>query len=160
MTMNIFDDIKNIFSGNNKDVQNNVKSIKEKEKYDMMKIQQEILERRRDPRKMREYEEETDKRRKELAEERAVYKFQRKQEDGYDPLTDWKRLKEEGKIKIGKDLERDEGSRRLGSEGLINVRVDERMPYIDQGYVDEDADFMGKLTGLFKKKSPSDKEDK
>jgi hypothetical protein len=64
MTMNIFDDMKNIFSGNNKDVQNNVKSIKEKEKYDMMKIQQEILERRRDPRKMREYEEETDKRRK------------------------------------------------------------------------------------------------
>ena len=31
-----------------------------------------------------------------LAEERAIYKFQQKQEQGYDPLTDWERLKDEG----------------------------------------------------------------
>eukprot|EP00597_Dinobryon_sp_UTEXLB2267_P005436 CAMPEP_0170067736 /NCGR_PEP_ID=MMETSP0019_2-20121128/6965_1 /TAXON_ID=98059 /ORGANISM="Dinobryon sp., Strain UTEXLB2267" /LENGTH=153 /DNA_ID=CAMNT_0010275187 /DNA_START=477 /DNA_END=938 /DNA_ORIENTATION=- len=149
MKMSFFDDLKVLFS---KEGQKNIKEYNEREKEEMMKAQQEILERRRDPRKMRAYEDATDKRRKELAEERAVYKFQQKQQAGYDPLTDWKKLKDEGKIKIGKDLPRDEGSRRLGSEGLIEVRVDERMPYIDQGYVDEDADAMGKFMGLFTKK--------
>jgi hypothetical protein len=71
-----------------------------------------------------------EEKRQQLANERGVYKFQRKIEEGYDPLTDWKRLKDEGKIVIGKDLARDEGSSRLGSEGLYDVRVDERMPYI------------------------------
>ena len=79
---------------------------------------------------------------------------------GYDPLEDWQRLRDEGKIKMGKDLERDAGSSRLGSEGLLEVRVDERMPYIDQGYVDEDADVMGKFMGLFSKKDKKDKEKK
>ena len=58
---------------------------------------------------------------------------------------------------MGKDLERDAGSSRLGSEGLLEVRVDERMPYIDPGYVDEDSDVMGKFMGLFNKKDKSEK---
>jgi hypothetical protein len=33
---------------------------------------------------------------------------------GYDPLTDWQKLKDEGKIKMSKDLERDAKSSRLG----------------------------------------------
>lgn len=117
---------------------------------------------------MREYEETKEAQRRAFAEERAVYKFQQKSEKGnrivafhyqlnfsssswvgYDPLTDWKKLRDEGKIKIGKDLERDPKSARLGSEGLIEVRVDERMPYIDQGYVDESADVMGNVMKLF-----------
>jgi hypothetical protein len=32
---------------------------------------------------------------------------------------------------------------------LVDVRIDERMPYIDQGYVDEDADAMGSFMKLF-----------
>ena len=80
---------------------------------------------------MREYEESRSAKRQILADEKAVYNFQRKvADDGYDPLTDWQRLREEGKIQIGKDLPRDKGTSRLGSEGLVEVRVDERMPYI------------------------------
>ena len=40
----------------------------------------------------------------------------------------------------------------MGSEGLFEERVDEKLPYIDQGYVDEDADFFGKLFGKKKDK--------
>lgn len=72
-------------------------------------------------------------------------------------MQDWQRLKDEGKIKMGKDLERDAASSRLGSEGLLEVRVDERMPYIDQGYVDEESDVMGKFMGLFNKKNKEKK---
>lgn len=145
-----FDDLKVIFS---KEGQANINAYKEAEKEEMLKAQQEILARRRDPRKMREYEDKVDEGRKKLADERAVYNsFQKKNEEGYDGLDDWKRLRAEGKVKIGKDLERDKATSRLGSEGLIEVRVDERMPYIDQGYVDEDSDVMGKFMGMFKKK--------
>jgi hypothetical protein len=145
-----FDDLKVIFS---KEGQANINAYKEAEKAEMLKAQQEILARRRDPKMMRENDEKIDSRRKVLAEERAVYNsFQSKNEEGYDGLGDWKRLRAEGKVKIGKDLERDQATSRLGSEGLIEVRVDERMPYIDQGYVDEDADVMGKFMGMFKKK--------
>lgn len=149
-SMNFFDDIKLIFS---KEGQNNIKAYNDQQKEEQLKAQQEILARRRDPKKMQQYEAEKEMNRKALAEERAVYSFQQKSEEGYDPLTDWKRLKDEGKIKIGKDLKRDDSTSRLGSEGLIDVRVDERMPYIDQGYVDEDADAMGKFMKLFGKKN-------
>eukprot|EP00600_Ochromonadales_sp_CCMP1393_P004195 CAMPEP_0174991260 /NCGR_PEP_ID=MMETSP0004_2-20121128/21795_1 /TAXON_ID=420556 /ORGANISM="Ochromonas sp., Strain CCMP1393" /LENGTH=216 /DNA_ID=CAMNT_0016244993 /DNA_START=1 /DNA_END=651 /DNA_ORIENTATION=+ len=154
-SMNFFDDLKIIFSKEGKD---GIKKYNEREKEEMMAAQKEILERRNNPKKMRQYEAEREAKRMELAEERAVYKFQRETNKGdkYDPLTDWKRLKDEGKVKIGKDLKRDEGSSRLGSEGLYDVRVDERMPYIDQGYVDEDADVMGKLMGMFGKKKNKD----
>jgi hypothetical protein len=73
----------------------------------------------------------------------------KKNEKDYDPLTDWKKLRAEGKIKVGSDLERDESSRRLGSDGLVSVRTDELLPYIDQGYVDEDADVMGNFMKMF-----------
>ena len=127
------------------------------EKEKMIEAQKEILERRRNPAKRREYEEKIERRRQALAEEKDVYTFQNKKEDGYDPLVDWKRLKDEGKIKMSKDLERDVSSSRLGSEGLIDVRVDERMPYIDQGYVDEESDVMGKIFNIFKKKEDKKK---
>eukprot|EP00596_Hydrurales_sp_CCMP1899_P007734 CAMPEP_0119039996 /NCGR_PEP_ID=MMETSP1177-20130426/9787_1 /TAXON_ID=2985 /ORGANISM="Ochromonas sp, Strain CCMP1899" /LENGTH=192 /DNA_ID=CAMNT_0007004605 /DNA_START=93 /DNA_END=671 /DNA_ORIENTATION=- len=149
MSMNFFDNIKIIFS---KEGQDNIKAFDDKEKEEALIAQKEILARRSDPKKMREYEQKNEANRIKLAEERAVYKFQQKQAEGYDPLTDWQKLKDEGKIKMSKDLERDSKSSRLGSEGLIEVRVDERMPYIDQGYVDEESDVMGKFMGLFKKK--------
>ena len=147
LSMNFFDNLKVIFS---REGQQNIKAYNEREKEEMLAAQKEILERRRDPKKMREYEETKEQQRKKLAEERAMFRFQQKSEG--DPIEDWKKLREEGKIKMSKELERDQSSSRLGSEGLIGVRVDERMPYIDQGYVDEDADVMGKLMGMFKKK--------
>ena len=41
-------------------------------------------------------------------------------------------------------------ARRWGSEGLIGERMDEQLPYIDQGYVAEDApDFLAEVGKLF-----------
>lgn len=142
VSMSIFDDLQLIFSDEGK---KNRAEYDRREKEEMEAAQRQIIERRRNPEKMRKYDAGIMKNREKLAEERQVYDFQNKVEKGYDPITDWKRLRAEGKIKIGKDLKRDEGSRRLGSEGLIDVRVDERMPYIDQGYVSEDADVMGQV---------------
>lgn len=144
--MSIFDDLKLIFSDEGK---KNRAEFEQRERDEMREAQQEVLERRRNPAKMRAYEQEKLDNRVKLDAERKVYDFQNKVEKGYDPLSDWTRLRNEGKILIGKDLKRDETTSRLGSEGLIDVRVDERMPYIDQGYVSEDADFMGQLMNIF-----------
>lgn len=140
---NIFDDLKLIFS---EEGRANRAAYEQREREEMEAAQREIMERRRNPELMQEYEEQVAKRRNDLQKEKDVWAFQQKT-DGTDALNDWKRLREEGKIKVGSDLERDASSSRLGSEGLQEVRVDERMPYIDQGYVDEDADFMGNLFG-------------
>lgn len=144
--MSIFDDLKLIFSDEGK---KNRAEFEQREREEMREAQKEVLERRRNPAKMRAYEQEKLQNRAKLDADRKVYDFQGKVEKGYDPLSDWKRLRNEGKILIGKDLKRDETSSRLGSEGLIDVRVDERMPYIDQGYVSDDADFMGQLMNIF-----------
>jgi Skp family chaperone for outer membrane proteins len=125
ISMGIIDDLKLIFSEEGK---KNRAEFERRQREEMAEAQRDILERRRNPEKMKEYEQEREKKRQELAEERKVYDFQNKVEKGYDPLADWKRLREEGKLKIGDDLQRDESSSRLGSEGLIDVRVDERMP--------------------------------
>ena len=99
---------------------------------------------------MEEYEREVAEKRANLAKEQQVWEFQNKVgEEGYDPMNEWKKLREEGKIKVGSDLERDPSSSRLGSEGLVDVRVDERMPYIDQGYVDPEADVIGNFMKMF-----------
>eukprot|EP00568_Trieres_chinensis_P007867 CAMPEP_0183301972 /NCGR_PEP_ID=MMETSP0160_2-20130417/7924_1 /TAXON_ID=2839 ORGANISM="Odontella Sinensis, Strain Grunow 1884" /NCGR_SAMPLE_ID=MMETSP0160_2 /ASSEMBLY_ACC=CAM_ASM_000250 /LENGTH=199 /DNA_ID=CAMNT_0025464687 /DNA_START=121 /DNA_END=720 /DNA_ORIENTATION=- len=142
--MSIIDDLRLIFSEEGK---KNRAAWDAREKAEMEEAQREIRERRLNQDKMEEYMDNVQSKRQELTEERQVYDFQQKIEDDYDPLSDWKRLRKEGKLKIGDDLERDPTSERLGSEGLVDVRVDERMPYIDQGYVDEDADVMGKLFG-------------
>lgn len=151
-SMGLFDDIKDMFS-------EEAKKSREEERQraidEQEAMQREILERRRNPDKMAKYFEDRKERLKTFSEEREVYQFQNKVEKGYDPITDWKRLKDEGKIKVGKDVKRDEASARLGSEGLQDVRVDERMPYIDQGYIEEKkssgddpvSQFLGNLFG-------------
>lgn len=122
----------------------------DRERAEQEAAQQQIMERRRNPEKMEEYNARRNQERQELADEKEVWKFQQKSEEGYDPLTEWEKLRKEGKIKVGSDLERDASSSRLGSEGLVEVRIDERMPYIDQGYVDDSADVMGNFMNMFK----------
>jgi hypothetical protein len=134
------------------------KAERERIKDEQLEYQKEILMRRGDPKKMAAYEAEIDKRRQTLAQERAVYNFQKENAEGKDLIDEWKQLKDDGKIKMGRDLERDASTSRLGSEGLLNVRVDERMPYIDQGYVEEDTkelDLMSGVTGWINKKVDS-----
>mmetsp|Transcript_7626 Transcript_7626/g.12701 ORF Transcript_7626/g.12701 Transcript_7626/m.12701 type:complete len:187 (-) Transcript_7626:240-800(-) len=75
--------------------------------------------------------------------------------EGADTLEEWKRLREEGVIKTASSgLVRDTDSGRLGSEGLFVERADEKLPYIDSGYVSEEEDFMGGIAKMlgFKKK--------
>ncbi len=120
----------------------------------------EMMERRRNPDKMEKYFDDVQKRRNERNEERDVWSFQSEQavnasaKNGEDDslLKEWKKKREDGDIKVGSDLKRDEGTRRLGSEGLVEVRTDERLPYIDQGYVDESSDMFGNFFKNFQKK--------
>ena len=68
---------------------------------------------------------------------------------GGDKLEAWQKMREEGKINVF-DKEREAGDRSLGGEGLLPDRIDESMPYIDDGYVDESApDVMEGLKKLF-----------
>lgn len=139
LSMGLIDDLKLIFS---EEGRKNKAEFEAREREEQIAAQKEIFERRRNPEKMKENERKVMERRIKLQEEKDVWKFQNKVEDGYDPINEWSKLREDGKIKVGDDLERDEGSRRLGSEGLVDVRIDERLPYIDQGYVEEGPDVM------------------
>jgi hypothetical protein len=153
--MGLIDDLKLIFSEEGK---KNKKEFQQRERDEMAAAQEEVRLRRNNPEKMAKYEREVQEKRIKLNEDIAVWNFQQ-QNDG-DPLDNWKQLRQEGKIKVGSDLERDEGSRRFGSEGLLDVRADERMPYIDHGYVDDSADVMGNIMDIFggKKKKGDQKE--
>ena len=146
LSMSIIDDLKLIFSEEGK---KNKAAYEARERAEQEAAQKEILERRRNPEKMQDYQAKVANSRAKLQEEKDVWGFQGKVESGFDPLTEWKRLKDEGKITVGSQMERDPESSRLGSEGLVDVRTDELLPYIDQGYVDEDADVMGKFMNLF-----------
>jgi len=145
--MGFFDDIGYMFSEEGKKARAEYEA---KEKAEQEEAYKQIMERRRSDQKMEEYEAEVATRRNKLAQERNAWEFQnRVGQDGYDPLDEWTKLRKEGTIQVGSDLERDESTSRLGSEGLNDVRTDERLPYIDQGYVAEDADVMGNLMNLF-----------
>jgi hypothetical protein len=154
LSMSIIDDLKLIFSEEGK---KNKAAYEARERSQQEAAQREILERRRNPQKMQDYEEKVASSRAKLQEEKDVWGFQGKVESGFDPLTEWKRLKNEGKITVGSQMERDPSSSRLGSEGLVDVRTDELLPYIDQGYVDESADVMGKFMNMFGGKKGGDK---
>lgn len=151
--MGLFDDLALIFSEEGK---KNRAAYDERERSEMEEAQREIMERRTNPELMDEYDQKINAKRAKLQEDKNVWDFQSKVEDGFDPLTEWNALRKEGKIKVGSDLERDESTSRLGSEGLVEVRVDELMPYIDQGYVDEDADVMGNFMKMFGGKKKKD----
>jgi len=152
--MSIIDDLKLIFSDEGK---KNIAAFEAKERAEQEAIQKEIIERRRNPEKMENYLQEVDNRRAQAQEENDVWGFQGKVETGFDPITEWQRLKDEGKITVGSQMERDPTSERFGSEGLVEVRTDELLPYIDQGYVDEDADVIGNFMNMFGGKKGKDK---
>eukprot|EP00593_Proboscia_inermis_P008450 CAMPEP_0171306320 /NCGR_PEP_ID=MMETSP0816-20121228/16308_1 /TAXON_ID=420281 /ORGANISM="Proboscia inermis, Strain CCAP1064/1" /LENGTH=145 /DNA_ID=CAMNT_0011787811 /DNA_START=442 /DNA_END=879 /DNA_ORIENTATION=- len=126
----------------NEEGRKNEAEFEARELKEQIASQKEIFERHRNQEKMTENERKEMERRIRLQEEKDVWKFQNKVEDGYDPIDEWSKLREDGKIKVGDDLERDKSSERLGSEGLVDVRIDERLPYIDQGYVEEGGDVM------------------
>ena len=154
LSMSIIDDLKLLFSEEGKA---NKAAYEARERADQEAAQREILERRRNPEKMEDYEQKVNTSRAKLQEEKDVWGFQGKIEEGFDPLTEWTRLKDEGLITVGSEMERDPSSSRLGSEGLVDIRTDELLPYIDQGYVDESADIMGGFMNIFGGKKEDNK---
>jgi hypothetical protein len=127
----------------------------------MFRKQQDILRKRREGGGYISEEDkaETQKRRLEVSAEERLLKEVQQGKEGVDGLEMWKKLRDEGKIKTATSgLERDEGSARLGSEGLFAERVDAKLPYIDSGYIPEGVeeknggDFFGGLAKIFGKK--------
>lgn len=125
---------------------------KKAEKDRMMAEQKAILDMRKNKSSRAAYFERVEAGRKKKQEEVDMWKFQK--DTSKDPLGRWKELRKEGMIG---NLKREE------TEGGIPIpmpsfgvreydegaRFDLRLPYVDQGYVDEDADVMGKIGKLF-----------
>lgn len=143
--------------------------------------QQEILRNRRKPKSERdEYFKNVERRRQEASKKQSeLWSWQTKSyKKGEDPIDEWKKRRESGDIS---DLDNQYGDPKkvggiplpmpsFGVGGEFGVggkfdnggRFDLRLPYADQGYVDEDADVMGKLANMFsgkKKKVVEPKEE-
>lgn len=113
------------------------------------------------------YFDDLDKRRRDTSTKQdEMWAWQRKEyKKGEDPINEWKKRRESGQIS---DLDDQYGDPKkiggiplpmasFGVGGEFGVggkfdnggRFDLRLPYADQGYVDEDADVMGKVTNFF-----------
>jgi hypothetical protein len=141
--------------------------------------QQEILAMRRAPKAERDaYFKKIDVQREQASKkQKDMWAWQTKSYGkGEDPLDEWKKRRADGTIS---DLENQYGDPKkiggipipgasFGVGGEFGVggkfdnggRFDLRLPYADQGYVDDDADFMGKLFGKKKPSQPTPKEEK
>jgi len=131
-------------------------------------LQQEILRNRRKPKAERDayFKEVEERRRKASVEQDEMWSWQtKKYKAGEDPIDEWKKRRATGQIS---DLDDQYGDPKeiggiplpmpsFGVGGEFGVggkfdnggRFDLRLPYADQGYVDEDADVMKKLGNLF-----------
>ena len=153
----LFDDFKTGGSGNSKEslddqweAQQRILKLRKSSSNDRQKYFSEIEERRADASKKQ-----SDK-----------WSWQSKQyKKGEDPLDEWKKRRADGTIS---DLEDQYGDPKkiggipfpgasFGVGGEFGVggkfdnggRFDLRLPYADQGYVDDDSDVMGKLGSIF-----------
>ena len=141
--------------------------------------QQAILAQRRKPKAERDaYFQKIEQRRNAASVEREQkWGWQMKQyKNGEDPLNEWKKRRADGSISDLNDQYGDPkkiggiplpmasfgvgGEFGVGGKYDNGGRFDLRLPYADQGYVDEDADFMGKLFGKKKKSPPPKQEEK
>jgi hypothetical protein len=130
--------------------------------------QQEMLRLRRAPKKERDayFRDIESRRNKETKKQNDMWAWQTKTyKKGEDPINEWKKRRESGDIS---DLEDQYGDPKeiggiplpmasfgvggefgLGGKFDNGGRFDLRLPYADQGYVDEDSDVMGKLGNFF-----------
>lgn len=130
--------------------------------------QQEILRNRRKPKAERdEYFRNVERRRQAASKkQQEMWSWQTKSyKKGEDPIDEWKKRRESGEIS---DLDNQYGDPKkiggiplpmasFGVGGEFGVggkfdnggRFDLRLPYADQGYVDEDADVMSRLGSMF-----------
>ena len=137
-------------------------------KDEQWRIQQDVLKRRQSKEATNKYFDAVDANRQKAKQEQVTkWAFQR--DPTQDSLIGWKKLRDAGEIGdlktgLGVDGKKREGglpiplpSFGLGGEAGVGgeydngERFDLRLPYVDQGYEDPDADVMGKLMDFFKK---------
>jgi len=130
--------------------------------------QQQILADRRKPKSERDaYFASVEKTRREASQKQNdMWAWQtKKYEKGEDPINEWRKRRESGQISDLNDQYGDPkeiggiplpmasfgvgGEFGLGGKWDNGGRFDLRLPYADQGYVDDDADVMGKLGSFF-----------
>ena len=129
---------------------------KKGEKEEAFRKQQEILARRRDKKQSKEYFENVEKRREDVEEyfdNRTL-----KVEEGEDPIVEWKRMKDAGFIDddVGYSEEEESGIPiPMASFGIPKydrgARFDLKLPHVEHGYTDADADVIAKAGNAFKK---------
>ena len=136
---------------------------KEADKEEQWRIQQEILRRRRDPKAKALAEAKVESRRVEASKQVGRnFWNKRVKSDNEDPLDQWKEAKKRGEVKdFGYPEEPPKESSLFGlnipiPSSPIDVpkydngeRFDLRLPYAERGYVDDDADVMGKISKFF-----------
>lgn len=128
---------------------------KKGEKDEAFRRQQEILARRRDAQKSAKYFEEMEKRRANV--EQFFNERMLKVKEGEDPIVAWRELKEKGYIDESGYSEMDEGGIPIpmASFGIPKYdrggRFDLKLPHVEHGYTDPDADIMSKAGKAFRK---------
>eukprot|EP01041_Mallomonas_annulata_P006194 gene6194-12548_t len=152
---------------------------KEAAKEEQMKIQQEILARRKNKSGMKKYFDSVEDRRKETQKIVSQNNW-REEKNDVDPITKWKDSLEKGTVKkIGYEPEPSKTDSLFGLNIIVPInpigigkyddgeRFDLRLPYAERGYEDPDADVLGKLgqgfSNLFnfgKKKNDENKDPK
>lgn len=124
------------------------------EKDEAFRQQQEILARRRDAKRNDKYFKDVNNRREEVEQyfdERTL-----KVKEGEDPIVAWQELKDKGFIDEGGYTEEDESGIPIpmASFGIPKydrgARFDLKLPHVEHGYTDPDADIMAKAGKAFK----------
>lgn len=137
---------------------------KKGEKDEAFRQQQEILARRRDAKRNAKYFQEVDERRgnvEEFFDNRTL-----KVNEGEDPIHAWKEMKDKGFIDEAGYDEEDEGGIiiPMASFGIPKYdrggRFDLKLPHVEHGYADPDADIMSKAGNAFKNLFGFGKKDK
>lgn len=128
---------------------------KKGEKDEAYRLQQEILERRRNSKSKDKYFEDVQERRETVEEyfdNRTL-----KVNEGDDPIHEWRRMKENGFIDddVGYTEEEESGIPiPMASFGIPKydrgARFDLKLPHVEHGYADPDADVVAKATKAFK----------
>lgn len=127
---------------------------KKGEKDEAFRQQQEILARRRDKRRNKDYFNDVQSRRDQVEEyfDNRTLKVQ----EGQDPLEPWKKMKEAGYIDEGGYTEEDEGGIiiPMASFGIPKydrgARFDLKLPHVEHGYTDDEADVMARAGNAIK----------
>jgi hypothetical protein len=149
-------------------------SNKDSERDEQMRIQKEILERRKNPSAKKALFEKVNDRRVQAAEQIKKTMWAQNTDSKVDPLDGWKEAKAKGLVKdLGyEEITPEKKKSILGFSVPIiqspidlpgydnGQRFDLRLPYAERGYEDPDADFMGKLMGLFKRGKSASKDSK